>query len=140
MAKRMKGKTLSLPVGIGIGIAVSMALTVGGAMLLAVLINGEQMGFASLSTAISLIHLIASFAGTYLATALTQQKKLITASATAAGYLIVLLGMTALLFGGQYEGVWLSLLMVLLGAGCVILLDLRGSKSPARKHKIPVYR
>ena len=140
MVKRIKGRQVSLPAGIGIGIGASVFISIAGAMILAVLINGEYMDINSLTAGTALLHLIASFVGSWLASVLTKQKRLITSLITAASYLLVMLGMTALVFGGQYQGVGLALLMVLIGAGVVILLGLKGKSGSSRKHKIPAYR
>lgn len=140
MAKIRKGKSISLITGIGIGIATSIIVSVAAAAAAAALVNSERMDIGNLSPTTAVIHILASFLGGWLASSLTGQKKLICVLGTAAGYLVVMLAITALLFDGQYQGVGLTILMVLIGAGAVILLGLRGKNRGNRKHKIPAYR
>lgn len=140
MAKIRKGKSVSLPAGIGIGVGTSLLASVTAVAVLAALVNAEKLNIGSITVVTALVHLISSFLGGWLATLLTKQKRLVTALSTAAGYLLVMIGMTALIFDGQYQGIGLALLMVFIGSGAVILLGMRGNKGRIRKHKISAYR
>ncbi len=140
MVKRIKGKQLSLPIGIAIGIFISVTITIAGAMLLGGLIDAQKMPLESLDTTTAVIHLIAAFAGSWISYLVTKKMRLMVSAITAGGYLIVLCGMTALIFGGRYQGFGLGILMVFAGLLLSILLGMKGKKGSIRKHKIPAYR
>ena len=140
MIKSTKSKRLSLPVGIAIGVATSILISVAGAMLLTGIVNSEQIQLEGLNVAIAAIHLIASFLGAWFAYLLTKQMRLIVSSITAGGYMLVLCGITALIFDGQYQGFWITLLMTGIGTVISILPGIKGRKGNIRKNKIPAYR
>lgn len=140
MVKQINAKQVSLPVGIAIGILISAVISVISATLLAGLVDAETMQLDALMPAIAVVHLIATFVGAWISYLLTKQMRLLVSAITAGGYLIILCGMTALIFDGQYEGFWPTLLMVLIGMVLSILPGIKGRKGHIRKHKIPAYR
>lgn len=140
MVKHIKAKELSLPVGIAIGIIVCILVSVGSSMLISGLVDAGRLQPEDINTGIPVIHLIASFLGSWLAYLLTKQMRLIVSAITAGGYMLVLCGMTALVFGGEYQGFWLTLLMVGVGLMLSVIPGIKGRKGRIRKHKIPAYR
>ena len=140
MVKRINAKQVSLPIGITIGILASVVITVASAMLLAGLVDAEKLQLDALIPTTAAVHLIATAVGAWISYLLTKKMRLMVSAITAGGYFIVLCGMTALVFGGQYQGFWLTLLMVAIGLVLSILPGIRGKKGHIRKHKIPAYR
>ena len=138
--RKTSGKTLTVPVGIALGQLVSLIVTLVGAAILAYLVVSEKVGENSIGYGSMLILLAASALGTWMALASVKRRKLMVCGISAACYYLVLLGMTALFFGGQYEGMGIIALMVLIGSGAVLLLSSIGKNSRKTRHKIPAYR
>ncbi|MBP3304404.1 MAG: TIGR04086 family membrane protein [Oscillospiraceae bacterium] len=138
--KTSSGKARTIPVGIAFGLLVSLTVTLAGAVLLAYLIAAEKLGADGIGYGSMVILMAASALGTWSAVARIKRRRLMVCGISAAGYYLLLLGMTALFFGGQYEGMGVTALMVLIGSGIVLLLGMVGKKGSNHSRKIPAYR
>ncbi len=127
MVKRRSAEA-SMGLGIGIGILVSVLITVIGAMILAWLMAQEKMELSSSNAASALIHYLSAFSGIMIATVLTKKNKLPVVGAVAGGYFLILLAVTALIFGGEYQGFLGGLIFTLLGGGAVMVLSIKRKK------------
>ncbi|MBQ8768635.1 MAG: TIGR04086 family membrane protein [Oscillospiraceae bacterium] len=134
----MKHK-ISIPAGVIIGVIAAVAVMLIGALVMSYLIVKETVGMSSAGIGAMVIVAISSALGVWLASALTKQKKLLVCGLTALIYYLVLLSITAVFFDGVYDAVGLTALMVILGAGGILLCGLR-KKSSKSKIKIPAYR
>lgn len=122
------GLALSALVGLGITGALS-ALTAW--LILRGLMPEESVGYCAMG-----ILLLSSAAGAL--TAISRTKRLRFQMGMAAGgiYLLCLLVITALFFGGIYDGVGVTALMILCGSGLVILLAPGGqNRAGCRRRK-----
>lgn len=108
------GRAFSLPAGIGIGTAVSLTGMLIGAMILAWLIVSERVGENGIGWGSMVILPLSSAAGAWTAWHLIQHRRLMVCSIQCAAYYLCLLLM-ALPFGGQYEGMGVTALLVVLG-------------------------
>ena len=141
MAFKIQGKkTATIPVGIAFGILASMTATLAGAGILAYLISAGKVGESGIGWGAMLILIVSSALGSWAATGSTQQRKLMVCGISGAGYYLSLLGLTAMFFGGQYQGMGVTALMVLVGSGVVVLLSTLKNSKGKTKHKIPAYR
>ncbi len=139
MKRRKSGKELPMAGAIAIGIFGSLILTFLGAALLAYLIGKGSVMQSGISFGCMIILAASSSFGAFLASGLFKRRKLMVCGITAAGYYLSLLAMTAMFFEGQYNGLGITAIMVLLGAGTALLPVLLG-KGKKTKHKIPAYR
>lgn len=136
MAMKLKsnGRSTSIPAGIGIGLAAALVIMVIGAMLLAWLVSTERAGENAVGWGCMVILPAASATGNFCAWSLIRHRRLlITGITTAALYVLLLI--LALPFGGQYEGMGLTALLVALGGGISLIPAALGSASGARGHK-----
>lgn len=138
--KTAGGKAGTIPVGIAFGLLVSLTVTLVGAALLAYLIAAEKLGADGVGWGAMVILAAASALGTWTAVIRILRRRLMVCGICAAGYYLLLLGMTALFFGGQYEGMGVTALTVLGGSGIVLLLETLGKKGSKRSRKITAYR
>lgn len=138
--KTASGKARTIPVGIAFGLLVSLTVTLVGAALLAYLVASEKIGADGIGWGAMVILAAASALGTWTAVARIRRRRLMVCGISAASYYLLLLGMTALFFGGQYEGMGVTALMVLTGSGIVLILGMVGKKGSKRSRKIPAYR
>ena len=140
MQKRMKqGKGLHGPAAIGIGIGVSVVSTVLGAALIAYFVHTQVLGQAAVKVWLMLVLMLSAAVGSIVSSAAIQEKRLVSGIASGVGYFGILILANALLFGGQFTGFWMSLLMVALGAAAA-MLPVMHKKGGKRKYKIPAYR
>ena len=79
--------------------------------------------------------LLSSAAGAWVAAKMVKLRWIVLCLGAGAVYFLTLLACTALFFGGQYEGVGVTFLVVLAGSGAVGLLGLKGENSAVKKRR-----
>ncbi len=141
MGKKHKnpGRTISVPAGVVLGVVAGVAVMLLGAVLLAYLIINERLGMEAMGIGTAVITALSTAAGAWVACAVVKQKKLMVAGLVAIAFFLVLLGITATFFDGLFADVGITALMILVGAGCCLLVTLR-KKTGKSKIKIPAYR
>ena len=126
-------KGLSFPRAAALGYAVALLLTVllsaGAALLLA----GEQVGENRMGELTLGVLLLASAAGTAIAGA--GEQRLPVGLTVGCLFLLTLLLMGAVFFGGKYDGVWAKAGVILAGTGGAVLLAPGAGKSKKKKHR-----
>lgn len=135
MAVKLKrtGRSMSIPAGIAIGLAVALMVMVIGAMLLAWLITTERVGEDAIGWGCMVILPVGSVLGNLFAWRMIRHRRLMITGITTAG-LYVLLLLLALPFGGQYESLGTTALLVALGGGIALIPAAVGSSSGVRGH------
>lgn len=131
--KKVTGTAMAIPAGLGIGIGVSLVVTLLGAALTAWLIGAERIGEASIGYGAMAILVLASAVGAFVSSSLIKRLRLQICLLSGVGYFLTLLGMTALFFGGQYQGMGVSSIAVLIG--CVAVAFMPGKSSPQGKRR-----
>ncbi len=135
--KKMIAKTGSIPLSLALGTGSGLAVSLIGACILAWLISTEKIGHAALNNAVLIILLLSSATAATVSTISAKQKRLLMCVLSGACYLVVLLASTALIFGGQYQGVGVTALAVLAGCMGVCLLGLNtGKRRKTGKYKM----
>jgi putative membrane protein (TIGR04086 family) len=140
MAKKQGGKAIAMPVGIALGIMVAVVITLLGAILLTSLIAGEKMELEALGYGIMAIQFLGGIIGAVTAMLAIKRQKMQVCLLTGLGYFLVLLASNALFFGGQYEGVLTTGLILLVGCGITAILGSREARGRNRGRRKPVYR
>lgn len=129
---------MSIPMGLLLGGGVSMAVTLGAVAVLAKLLDSEKLAWENVGTGIVVMLIAASFLGAMVSSGKIKRQRLLVCAASGALYFGMLLAITALFFGGQYESVWLTGVLILVGSGGAVLIGLRGEgKGRRRKIKLP---
>ena len=126
---KVTGTAMSMPVGIAIGCAISVILTLLGAGAVAKLIAEEVLQESAVGYGAMAIILLATVCGAFIAIKKVKKRKLQVSMLVGVGYYVTLLAITALFFGGQYQGMGVTGLLVFAGAGAVILMESREKKS-----------
>ena len=124
---KVTGTSKSIPTGICIGAVTSLAVTLIGALLTAWLINFEKAGENVIGYSAMIILMLSSISGTYVAQAVVKRQRQIVCAAAGSAYFLSLLAINALFFGGQYQGIGATALVIAAGAGVMILMGLKGS-------------
>ena len=117
------GKALSVPVGLALAAAVSMAVTVVFSGGIAYFLNTEKLDWAQAGYWIMGMLFTASFLGGKSAYAAIRRQRLIVSILSGLVYWALLLCITALFFGGNYEAVGETAGIILAGTGCASLLS-----------------
>lgn len=138
--RKVNGKTQTIPMGIGLGLLMSLIVTLVGAAISAYLIITEKIGETSIGYGSMVILVAAAALGSWVATSSIGRRRLMVCGIFSAAYYMLLLGTTAMFFGGQYEGMGITAIMILIGSGIVLLLGVLQKRGGGSKHKIPVYR
>ncbi len=134
MKRRTNRKPSSVPVGLAVSLAVSLLLTILGTVLITFMIAGESMAPESVGYGSLLTLVLASIAGAVTIVKTVGQKPLVMCLASGGIYFLCLLCMTALFFGGEYQGIPATALAVFGSCTAVALLTLRTTAGPKRKH------
>lgn len=135
MYQKATGRAMSMPAGVSAGMAVSLVITLVGAFVLGWLINQEALEINSIGYGAMVILLAASFLGALTAKVRIKHRYLVVCMLTGVGYYLVLLGITAMFFGGQYQGMGVTLAMVLAGSGAAGLLSIKKKKSITKGYR-----
>lgn len=136
--RKATGKAISIPLGLGIGLIVCMAITLITSAISANLILNERIGEGAMGYCAMVTLLLSSAAGAWLAAVLIKHRWMIVCMGVGGIYFLTLLGITALFFGGQYQGIGVTALMILGGSGSVGLLGLKhanGRKKHRKKYR-----
>ena len=134
--RKVTGTAKSMPGGLALGWGISLAVTLLGAMLFAALISREMIRAEAIGYCSMGILLVASMLGAAVAIGAVKRRRAYVCGLSGLIYYGTLLGMTALFFGGQYQGMGVTALLVAAGCGAVLLMGLRGEKrSNTRRRK-----
>ena len=112
--KRKTRKPMSIPVAGLIGVGCAIVITLLLTSLAAWLISTEKLGVGVQGITALVITGLSVLSGCLVAMATAEGRELQVSGITAGAYFVVLLSCTALLFDGSYEGVWKSLITVLI--------------------------
>lgn len=136
--RKISGSAMGLPLGIGLAILISLIITIGGASIAALLVSTGKIGEKSIGYAVMLIQIIATVFGAWLAVRFVKRMRLQVALIFGGCYYLVLLAMTALLFGGQYAGMGAS--AIIIGCGSALIAFIPANTLKIRNGKKRAYR
>lgn len=132
--RKVTGTATSMPTGFAAGTLVSLLVTFVGAILCGYLINREVLPESGIGYSAMALILLSAVLGTSVAVSKIKRRRVYVCAISGLIYFGILLSMTALFFGGQYQGIGVTLLLVIGGSTLVALLGLRGEKAP-KYHK-----
>lgn len=132
------GKAASIPKGLALGNGVSLGLTLLMSVGLAKLISTEAIQWDQIGYGILVILFISALLGSVIsANAIKRQRLLVTLGAGMLFWLSLIV-ITALFFGGQYDGMLVTGGVILAASGTVALLGMRreaGKRSGSYRRK-----
>lgn len=140
MNHKVKGTAATMPLGLALGLAASIAMTLILAALIAYLVLGEKVAEGAIGYGAMLTVLLSSAMGALISVTRIKRRRMVTCMASGACYYLVLLSITALFFGGQYQGMGVTALLVFAGVGSVALIGLKGESGRTKHHKKYRYR
>ena len=133
------GKATSMPVGIGIGLGTGIAITLIGAVILAFALEAQRVSVEMMGYGIMVVLFISAFAASIVAMWCVKHRKMQVSLITAGAYLLSLFAINALFFGGQYEGVGATLLVVAIAGAVAGFVGSSGGKQAKHRRKIKLH-
>jgi putative membrane protein (TIGR04086 family) len=133
--KKVTGKAMPMVAGLAVGVALSIGITMVLAGLTAHFVLSETISENAIGYAAMAALYLSAALGSLIAARMIKRRRMVVCLATGGIYFLTLLGMTALFFGGQYQGIGVTALVVLGGSGTIGLLGLRQGKGRGIKHK-----
>lgn len=130
------GTAMSMPAGLAIGGIWSLVITIVMSAVIAKLIEGEAVGQGSVGYFVISILLIGSITGALMSFGRIKRRRMVVCLISGLIYYCILLSITALCFGGQYQGMGVTGLVVLGGSCCAGLMGMH-EKKQGRKGKLP---
>ncbi len=131
--QKITGRTMSVPAGLAFGAVISMSVTILAAAVLAKLVDMETLAWESIGYGIMVLLMLASFLGASASYFRIKRQRLIVCMMSGMVYFALLLSMTALLFGGQYEAIGVTAVLIFCGSACAGLLGLRPGREGSRR-------
>ena len=136
--QKPSGRASSMPSGLVTGLSVSLCATLLLAAVSAKLLDLQWIGEKDIGYCAMVILLTAPFVGSKAAQARIKHQRLMVCAISAGLYFLTLMGITALFFGGQYEAVGVTLLLILCGASLSLLTgngkNRGGKRGKKRRH------
>jgi len=133
--KKNYGKAKPMAVGLAFGVGTALLLTVILSVAVTQLVLGERIEENAIGYCTGGMLPVCTAVGAWVAITLVKSRKMQTCLITGGVYYLCLLAVNVLFFGGQFDGVFVSLLMVLLGASAVGFLAARGKGKGSNHHK-----
>ncbi len=121
---KRNGKSVSITKGMVLSGIVSTGMTTFAALLLAFMLDKEHITWQQAGYWIMGILFLSSFMGAKTATTAISYHQLVVSCMSATLYMGILLSITALFFGGNYESVAVTAGIVIAGSGCAAMLSL----------------
>lgn len=134
--RKVTGTAVSIPVGIAWGVGIALMISVIGALLFSKMVDSQVLPENGIGYIAMSVILASSAIGAWVAGATIKHRRLLVCLLSGAVYYALLLAMTALLFGGQYQGMGVTALLVVAGCGSAALLNPSGRpKQRTRTHR-----
>lgn len=111
-----------MPAGLAAGCGWSLGITLCSAAVAAKMMETEYLKENTIGYIAIGILLLSAFSGALIACGLIKHRKLLISTLSGLVYYVVLLSMTALFFGGQYQGMLTAAAAVLAGTVLAVFL------------------
>ena len=132
-SQKTSGRASAMPAGLLYGALVSMIITVIGSAVTAKLMDMETVGSGAVGYAVLLMLMLASYLGAAVSCRRIKRQYLAVCLLSGTVYFLILLSITALFFGGQYEAVGVTGILVLGGSLLALLTGTGVNKAGKRR-------
>ena len=134
-----KGRAASIPAGALFGAMCAMIWTLLASGILSWLVHTEKMAEQNIGYGSMVILLTASVLGATISFAKVKRQRAVACLSAGGIYLLILLAINALFFGGQYTDVGVTATLVIGGSGVAIFLGMeRGKRKRGVGRKIRI--
>ncbi len=137
MVRNHKVTGTATPMALGLAIGVGTALLILGisAMVITWLALGERMPVSAIGYGVMVAHLLAVCIGGVIASNAIKHRKVFVCLIVGCVYFLCLIGCTAMFFGGQYQGMGVTALVIAGASGLTGLLMSRCNNDGNRRYK-----
>lgn len=135
VSKKVRGTASAMPMGILLGTMTGAAMLGIASLILAWLIHSGKVRVSTMGYISMGILLITAAAGSLLAILRVKRRKILVGLLTGGSLYAVLLGTNALFFGGHYQGMLTTALMIFVGSLTPAVLGMRGEVSSHKRAK-----
>lgn len=125
MNKKHTGRAVSIPAGLAWGGGTSLGCTLLFTAVIGKLLDMEKITWENVGYGVMCLLLAASFLGAAFAYRKIKRQRIVVCLMSGMVYFVILLCITALFFGGQYEAVGVTFALVIGGSGCAGILGMR---------------
>ena len=139
LKKKVSCRTTGMAVGIFQGLLVSVVVTLVFTAVLAWLVAAEKIEVSAVGYGSMVALLLSAMLGSWVASAKIGCRRVQVCGITGCAYYLTLLSITALFFGGQYQGMGVAAILVLVGSGLPALLGMKQNKPRKAKIKKHAY-
>lgn len=133
--QKVSGRAVSMPAGLLNGLGVSAGVTVLGAVITAKLLDAGKIELNSVGYAIMIILLAASFLGSLCSQKRIKRQYLAVSVLSGVVFFMTLISSTALFFGGQYEAVLPTGILIMGGSVLTLFISTRQNRGFNRRKK-----
>lgn len=138
--RKATGRAMTMPGGLIAGGVVSLISTLVVAAVLSKLLDSGMMEWEDAGYGILVLLLVSSALGAVTACSKIKRQWLAVSLLSGMVYFGVLMAITALFFGGQYEAVGVTAVLVFGASVSVGLMKIRGGRGRGGKRKIKQHR
>ena len=140
MNHKPTGTAMSMPAGLTVGGICSLMITLAMSAVIATMMEREVIAQGNIGYFVIGILLLSTIAGALISFGRIKRRHMIVCLVSGLIYYCILLLITTLCFGGQYQGVGVTGLVVLCGSCCAGLLGLRDQTKSRRGKKTVLHR
>lgn len=131
--KKTYGKAKSMPVGIIWGTVVALAITIVYAVIISQLVLGEKIDASAIGIGSMIVLPLASAVSAITSSGMIKRRRMQVCLLSGVSYLLSLLLINLLFFGGQFGGFAATILLVAIGVIVVGMWGLKGEKRTGKK-------
>lgn len=140
MESKFTGRASSLPAGLAFGAVASVAATAAATFVIGKLLQTETLQWENVGYGVMILLLISSFLGSVVSAEKIKRQRLLICLLSGFIYFGILLSLTALFFGGQFEAVGVTAALVLAGSGTAGIFEIREKRGGKHRKTRKRYR
>lgn len=133
--RKPSGLAASFPKGLMVGTLAAMVSTLALSALLAALIASGTVREGNLGYGVMALLFVSAALGGFVAYRRIKHRRALVFLGAAVCYLVTLTALTALFFGGQFDGFFPTAMLIIGGSGSAFLLSARAGKGGRRSKK-----
>lgn len=133
--KKVFGKAKSMPAGLAVGTAMGLLITIAFAVVMTQLVLGGKLEETAMGYGAMITIPVAAAMSALVAFTMIKRRRIQVCMMAGGLYLLCLIGINVLFFGGQFQGIGVTVLLILLGASAVGVLGLRAGERKGRRTK-----
>lgn len=133
--RKPSGLAASFPKGLMVGTLAAMVSTLALSALLAALIVSGTVCEGNLGYGVMALLFVSAALGGFVAYRRIKHRRALIFLGAAVCYLVTLTALTALFFGGQFDGFFPTAMLIIGGSGSAFLLSARAGKGGIRSKK-----